>query len=109
MIYLASWIPVMNAWVLLVFMLGFVGLLFQVALNGGNSYFFGIPAQNQSLMLMPLISLGLTILTVIYAGLGWAGRYWSTPRKIYYSLLALSSVASVVMLGMSGMLTVLLG
>lgn len=108
-VYLASWVPVMNAGVLLAFMLGFVGILFQIAFNEGNSYFFGIPTQNQSLLFLPLISLGLTILTVVFAVMGWATRYWSIPRKIYYSLIAFASVAAVVMLGMGGMLTALLG
>jgi len=108
-IYLSSWLPVMNGGVLLAFALGFVGVLFQTAVEGGSSYFFGIPAQNQSLLLLPWISGGLTLLTLVFAGAGWVGKYWSVLRKLYYTLLALVSLAALVMLGMSGILTALLG
>jgi hypothetical protein len=107
-VYLASWIPAMNGGVLLAFMFGFVSVLFQVAMEEGNSYFFGIPAENWSLMLLPLLSLGLTVLMVVFAAVGWGGRFWSLPRKIYYTLLALASIAALVMLGMGGILTALL-
>jgi pimeloyl-ACP methyl ester carboxylesterase len=107
-VHLASWIPVMNSGVVLAFALGFVVVLFQAAINGSNSYFFGIPAANWPLLLLPWMSLGLTVLTLGYAAAGWLGHYWSVLRKVYYSLLALASLASVVMLGMGGLLTALL-
>ena len=109
LVHLASWIPVMNAGVLLSFAAAFIAILFQVAIGEGTAYFFGIPAHNRTILILPLISLLLTLVSVVYAALGWGGRYWSLGRKIYYTLLSLCALGSMVMLGLGGFLTAIAG
>lgn len=107
--HLAGWIPVMNAGVLIAFAGGFIAMLFILSSNSDSSLMFGVPTKYAPILILPLISLVLSAAMVIFAAAGWAGRYWSTSRKIYYSLLTLAGIACAVMMGGWGLLTALLG
>jgi len=107
--HLTPWLPALNAGVLVVFAAAFFVALIQLATQNDTSYLFGIPAKYGPLLILPLFSLLLSLLTILSSVAGWFGNYWSVWRKVYYSLLSICSLITLVMLGVWGFLTAFLG
>ena len=66
----------------------------------------GIPNNAAFLMVLPLLLVPFTLLMAAFSITGWIGKYWRTWRKLYYSVVTLAGVGSVIILGNWGMLSV---
>lgn len=63
-----------------------------VAITGPDNLFERIPASLTVALLMPLIFVGLSAGLIAVTLNVWRGRYWSTGRRVGYSLTALAAV-----------------
>lgn len=106
--HLAPWLPFMNAGVLLALAGGlFYVLILLVQAEDFAPLYFGIPSRYGALLILAFFSLLLTLATAVLAAAGWGGRYWSTGRKIYYTLLALCAITTAVLLAIWGFFSAL--
>lgn len=93
---LARWLAVLFSVVLLVFLLGFSGVMGNVdPAYGVPDVFFGEAEGMGGLVVMTyglaLLAIGMLVMAVI----AWARRYWGWFGRIHYTLLALTGLAWV--------------
>ena len=93
--------------------ISFFLLIFTQAALAANSYItrFGLPADYTPAYFLGGVSLALAVFSgvlVILAAVSWVKRYWSLPRRIFFSLVAAVAVLFVVMIARWGMITMLL-
>ena len=106
--HLAPWTAAIDAGLLLVFLISFVVVVIMMISKEDTRYMFGIPNNAAILMALPLLLVPVTLAMGAFSVSGWAGKYWSIWRRIYYSLVTLAAVGSVAVLGHWGMLTALM-
>jgi len=68
-------------------------LLFLFEQLTGFDYYSGVPPLLTAIFILALVSAGLSLVVVIFAGLSWWGRVFSVGQRIHYSLVALAALA----------------
>lgn len=68
---------------------------FTMSVERDMMVLWGVPAVLRPLFLLPLLSIGLTILMLVETVLGWGSASWSVWRKLYYSILTICALACV--------------
>lgn len=101
---LSSWLAALNGITLSIFLSGLIALVVKMVEENDNRLFFGVPASAFGWFLLPTLSAGLTILMVIALVQAWSQRKWTLGRRIYYILLVLCGLVSMVILGLWGAL-----
>lgn len=56
-------------------------------------YLSGVPPLLTTVFILALVSAFLTVGSVVGSILAWWGRFWSTGRRIHYTLVALAALA----------------
>ncbi|PYP39304.1 MAG: hypothetical protein DMD46_00070 [Gemmatimonadetes bacterium] len=64
----------------------------QVTVSKGG-YLLGVPPLLTTLFALALVSAVLTVGSVVGAILAWWGRFWSTGRRVHYTLVTLAALA----------------
>jgi hypothetical protein len=105
--HLAPWTAAVNTGLLLIFITGFMVVVFMMISKEDTRYMFGIPNNAAILMAVPLMLVPATLVMGAFSLMGWIGKYWAVWRKVYYSLVTLAAVGSVAILGYWGMVTAL--
>jgi pimeloyl-ACP methyl ester carboxylesterase len=102
---LASPLALLNGAILTAFLVGYVAVVIGY-LDGDSQLllFFGLPGEMRPLFILPLLSLALTFGMAALSITGWFSETWHILRKLYYSLLVLSAVLTLVLLAVGGML-----
>ena len=84
-----SWLAQIAAWSAGLLSLGSVAflLLFIGTVSNLETVVFGLPGWFDYLMLVPWAVVGLIVVMLLLTPVVWAGRYWSLPRRLHYTLL----------------------
>jgi pimeloyl-ACP methyl ester carboxylesterase len=100
----APWLVLLNGIVLTLFFAMLAGFTLGASSDGDITFLFGLPASLRLWLLLPLISIVLTVL--IFAGVvaGWRSGGWGWVRRILYPLYGVAGVVCLVVLGAWGML-----
>jgi len=61
----------------------------------GIEIFYGIPATLTAALVLPILTSLLTVGVAVFVPLAWRGRYWTTGRRVHYTLFAVMAVAYV--------------
>jgi hypothetical protein len=101
---------------IVVLLFGFLAVVFVFgatyfaldSLFSGLASIFAVSGRAAPFFVIPLILVVLAIIMTVLAIISWVRGYWPTWARIYYSVVAISAVAYVIVLGVGGMLTVLL-
>ncbi len=101
---------------LLVLLFGFLAIIFVSgatyfaldAFDSGLVGIFAISGQAAPFFVIPLALAVLAVLLVVIAIIVWLQGYWPSWARVYYSIVAVSAVAYVLVLSIGGMLSVLL-
>ena len=101
---LSGWAAVLNGFILLAFVIWVIVAIVQMISNNDNRLFFGLAGEYRMAFLLPLIATFLTFLMIAAAFQGWLWREWKVFRKLYYSLLTISAIICLFILGLWGML-----
>lgn len=105
---LAPWLAVLAGALLTASLIGLVVAMVQMVQDNDILVLMGYPAGYAWVfalaMIFALISLALLGLSVA----GWMGQYWTTLRKVYFTLVSLLGLGVTLMLLLSGALTALL-
>jgi hypothetical protein len=67
-----------------------IGLLSTVS---NPVFFLGVPPLLTTLFVLALVSAILTVGIVVGTILAWWGHFWSTGRRVHYTLVALAALA----------------
>ena len=102
---LAGPLALFNGLVLVAFLVAYVVAVFG-ALDGESQFllFFGLPGEMRPIFILPLLSLALTFGMMVLLLQGWFSDRWHILRKIYYSVLVLSTILALLILALAGML-----
>lgn len=85
----ALWLSVATAgWFFLTVIV--IGVVLAVS---GATLFSHIPTSLEVSLVMPIVFVLLTVLVAIAAVQVWRGRYWTTGRRVHFTLVALAAVA----------------
>lgn len=96
---ISSWIAVMGAIVLTVFLVA-IGITVGVMLNANdNRLFYGLAGEARPWFILPLIFLLIALMMMILAVALWIHSYGSVLRRLYYSLLAFTAFGCTAILG----------
>ena len=101
---LSGWAAVLNGFILLAFVIWVIVAIVQMISNNDNRLFFGVAGEYRTAFILPLIATFLTFLMIAAAFQGWLWREWKVFRKLYYSLLTISAIICLFILGLWGML-----
>jgi CubicO group peptidase (beta-lactamase class C family) len=86
------------AWALCALNLLFVAGMALVISNVGATAYGGSPILI-TVLTLPLLSAVMTVGMVVYAPLAWKREYWSSFGRLHYSVVALSALAFIALLG----------
>ncbi len=89
--FLASWLAGVLCVLNLLFL---IGLLLTV--SNPLNLAFGVPPILTTLFALALVSAVLTVGVVVSTILAWWGHFWSTGRRVHYTLVALAALAFAV-------------
>lgn len=106
--HLAPWLAIAVAGLMFLFMVVMAVAFFGMVMENNYIFLMGVPGNYRPLFLLPPLILLLVLGMVVLAVLGWRGTYWSTWRKVYFSLLTLCAVGCAVWLVGSGSLAAIL-
>jgi len=88
--------------------LGFCGGLVAVVLQavGDNPFLlaFGVPGSARALFFLPWLVILPTLGVALLAVVAWKQRWWNTPGRVHYLLVAAACVGFVVWVGMLGLI-----
>ncbi|MBN2550876.1 MAG: alpha/beta fold hydrolase [Anaerolineales bacterium] len=101
---LASWMAALNGSLLLIFLGGLFSVVFKMINDNDNRLFYGVPANAAGWFFLPTLSAGLTILMAAALAQAFSQRKWSWGKRIYYILLVLCGLVSLIILGLWGAL-----
>jgi CubicO group peptidase (beta-lactamase class C family) len=76
----------------LVFLIGLALAVFQME---RWEFVYGIPPVLISLLVIPLLTISLTVGLTIFGALAWRTEYWSVYGRLYYSLITLATLTFV--------------
>jgi pimeloyl-ACP methyl ester carboxylesterase len=105
----APWIALLTGLLPIAFAAVFIYFVGPLVLSGSGILLLGLPASLTWLFLIPLVNVVLALLLVVATLLGLTKPDWSGRRKAYFIVLSLAGLTLVVMLGLLGLLTALLG
>ncbi len=101
---LAIWLPGLASLLIGAFLVGVIALAVKLVNDNNTVIFFGLPANARPLFLLTILA-ALVLLVVLYAAVrSWVKGWYSIPMRIYYSLLALSGLGAIAVLGYWGAL-----
>ena len=90
---LSSWLAGVLCALNVLFLILLLFFLFgQVTVSKGG-YLLGVPPLLTTLFALALVSAVLTVGSVVGAILAWWGRFWSTGRRVHYTLVTLAALA----------------
>jgi hypothetical protein len=92
------------AWAVGVIALLFAGSAALTILDPEGTLFFGFSPLLVAVLALPFIFAALTPGVLVYAALAWARRYWGLLGRLHYTLVALSALTFVALLGYYGLL-----
>ena len=75
------------------YLIFFIGLLMTI--QDEMAFIFGIPAQIKILLAFPLIAAVLTLFGIIFLAIVWIKKYWNWCARLHYTLVVLSSIATL--------------
>jgi hypothetical protein len=55
-------------------------------------FMFGVPSALKILLILPILSVLLTIGALFFAYVGWKNKYWTVCGRVHYSLVVLASL-----------------
>ena len=96
-----------NNLLIVVFTIAFLATAFNMALDNDNRILLGINGSFRAWLVLPIISLFLTILMIYTTFLAWAKKHWSVWRRLYYSLLTICAITTITILALWGILAAL--
>ena len=73
----------------------FVAGLVITHAGGGEQMIYGIPSAFKTLLVLPIISVVLLVVSLIYMILAWMKKYWSGCSRLHYTLIALAGLIFV--------------
>lgn len=73
-------------------------------MNPEGTLFFGFSPLLVAVLALPFVVAALTLGVLVYSALAWARRYWGLFGRLHYSLVALSALVFVALLGYYGLL-----
>ena len=76
-----------SAW----FFLTFIAIILAVAVNF-DTLFSHVPGALKAALVMPIVFVLLTILLVVALVQAWRGAYWTTGRRVRFTILVLAAV-----------------
>jgi len=106
--HLAPWLAMAVAGLMILFLIVLVVAFFGMVMENNYIFLVGVPGSYRPAFLLPPLIFLLTLAMIALAVAGWKGAYWSTWRKVYFSVLTLCAVGCVVWLVTSGSLTAIL-
>jgi len=84
---LARWILGLAALLQLVFLLGLIGQI-----SNERALMFGVTSSLRSLFILPIISIPLLLLALMFSFLSWKKKYWTGCGRLHYLLIILASI-----------------
>jgi CubicO group peptidase (beta-lactamase class C family) len=90
---LTSWLSGVLCALNVLFLIGVMLFLIGQVTTSKPSYLLGMPPLLTTLFALALVSAILTVGSVVGAILAWWGRFWSTGRRIHYTLVTLAALA----------------
>jgi hypothetical protein len=78
----------------------------QMFSNPEGPLFYGSSPLLAAVLALPFLVATLTVGVLVYAALAWKRRYWSVFGRLHYSLVALSALTFVVVLGYYNLLAI---
>ncbi len=102
---LAPWLAVLSGVLLTGFIVVVVTILVGMYNQNDLRILVGLPGSARPLFLIPLVVILFVIAMLLIALLSWARRWGAVWGRLYFSLLSLSAVLCLVILGVWGMLT----
>lgn len=107
LVSISSWVAVLAALTLVVFLGVLTFYVFQMAFNNDNRLLFGVTHAARTWFVLPIMT-GVFTLEMIGATLqGWLWQGWSIGRRFYYTFITLAAIVCMVILAMWGILTAL--
>lgn len=104
--YLASWLPPLNAAALIALGVGLFGSVIMLVMQERTGMlYFGLPREHASVLLITVVIVLLTVAMLALGAVGFAGRFWSTLRKVYYGVLILAALGACGLLAYWGLFT----
>ncbi len=100
----ASWLPVLAALVLGVFMVSVAVVLAQMVSNNNNALFYGLDGSARPWFILPIMFVLITFGMLAAALHQWLYPGVSLWRRLYYSLLSLTALGGSLVLAWLGML-----
>ncbi len=61
----------------------------------GVDIFYGVPATLTAAFVLPILTSLLTVGVAVFVPLAWRGRYWTTGRRVHYTLFAVLAAGYV--------------
>jgi len=98
---LAPWVAAVTGIVAGVFLEGLVAV---TLLGERTVLLFGLPSSAGWLLWLPPTAAALTVALVGLAVAAWRRGWWGTPRRVYFSILALAAVGTVTSFAVIGAL-----
>ena len=92
------------AWAVGVLTLLFAGGATLTILDPEGTLFFGFSPLLVAVLALPYLVAALTLGVLVYAALAWMRRYWGLFGRLHYTLVALSALVFVALLGYYGLL-----
>jgi hypothetical protein len=94
LVRIGNLLAAMNSLVTMVFLVVLGYRLIQLVLQNSSRLFFGLPASNRPLFFLPVLCALLSAGMFLVSLKAWRRSNWSFSRRLYYSLLVLSSLAA---------------
>jgi hypothetical protein len=90
---LARYTGALFAVIMIVIIAGWISLFNSDPVFGAPVIAFGLPPLFYALYGLANILVGLGVLMLIFAALGWSHRFWNLAAQLHYSLLSLSALS----------------
>lgn len=90
---LARWCLGLASSLLLIFLLGFMGLI-----SNERNLMFGVTPSLKLILLLPLLSLPFLFFSLIFAVLSFKKKYWTGCSRLHYVLIWLAGVVMILVL-----------
>jgi pimeloyl-ACP methyl ester carboxylesterase len=105
---LAPWLSGLNALLLMIFTVVFVGVVITLVTENDYLILMGLPGSARPLFLIPIIAGVLAVLMLVGAIAAWSRRAGSVWGRLYLTLLSIAALVCVGVLTVWGMTTALL-
>ncbi len=102
---LAPWLAVLTALILAAFTVLLVVVLFGLIANNNSRLLLGLPGTTRPLFILTILAAVAAVVMLVLGIASWLRRWGGAWGRLYFSLLTLSALACVIILGIWGMLT----